>query len=134
MSMRHEFIVLYSLSLRPNIMFWTTLADARGTLWNCIQRELRAIVFSPRRLPSGTGATSTHPENGQMVSETAADILIERLTDGGAEARLDLQESPMPAPIDLGNAKNFATSPIMSQPHGEKIAMTAVSDKVRELL
>jgi pyruvate dehydrogenase (quinone)/pyruvate oxidase len=50
------------------------------------------------------------------------------------EAVVDPHEPPMPPALSLDDARNFAASLLKGQPNRRKIALTAVSDKVRELL
>jgi pyruvate dehydrogenase (quinone)/pyruvate oxidase len=63
---------------------------------------------------------------------------IERLlaTPGPAllEAVVDPLEPPYPAKINSTQAKHFIQSLLRGQPNREKIALTAISDKVRELI
>jgi len=65
------------------------------------------------------------------------DVLREALAaDGPAvvEAVVDPFEPPMPAKIELGQAKRFAESLARGEPNRERIALTVLSDKVRELV
>lgn len=50
------------------------------------------------------------------------------------EAVVDPFEPPLPAKITLDQAAKFAESLARGTPHREKIALTALSDKVRELI
>jgi len=50
------------------------------------------------------------------------------------EAVVDPHEPPMPPSISLEDAKNFAASLLKGQPNRKEIALTAMSNKVRELL
>src|SRR5437868_7259094 len=64
-------------------------------------------------------------------------ILDEALATPGPvviEAVVDPFEPPMPAKIELSQATNFAKSLLRGEPNREKIALTALSDKVRELV
>jgi pyruvate dehydrogenase (quinone) len=64
-------------------------------------------------------------------------ILDEALATPGPvviEAVVDPFEPPLPAKIELSQATNFAKSLLRGEPNREKIALTALSDKVRELV
>jgi pyruvate dehydrogenase (quinone)/pyruvate oxidase len=50
------------------------------------------------------------------------------------EATVDPHEPPMPPSVSIEDARNFAASLLKGQPSRKEIALTAVSDKVRELL
>jgi pyruvate dehydrogenase (quinone)/pyruvate oxidase len=50
------------------------------------------------------------------------------------EAVVDPHEPPMPPALGLDDARNFAASLLKGQPNRKQIALTALSDKVRELL
>jgi pyruvate dehydrogenase (quinone) len=50
------------------------------------------------------------------------------------EAIVDPFEPPMPPKVTLDQATKFAQSLAKGQPHRDKIALTVLSDKVRELI
>ena len=50
------------------------------------------------------------------------------------EAVVDPLESPLPAKITLDQATKFATSLVRGEPNREKIALTILGDRVRELV
>jgi pyruvate dehydrogenase (quinone)/pyruvate oxidase len=50
------------------------------------------------------------------------------------DAIVDPLEPPLPARITAKQAAHFAEALIRGEPNREKIALTAVSDKVRELI
>jgi pyruvate dehydrogenase (quinone) len=50
------------------------------------------------------------------------------------EAVVDPHEPPLPPRISLEQAKHFAQALARGTPNREKIALTVLSDKVRELL
>jgi len=52
----------------------------------------------------------------------------------GVQAMVDPLEPPLPAKITLSQARHFAESLIRGEPNREKIAITAVGNKVRELI
>ena len=52
----------------------------------------------------------------------------------GVEAVVDPFEPPLPAKITLDQAKNFAISLLRGEPNRDKIALTVLGDRVRELV
>jgi pyruvate dehydrogenase (quinone)/pyruvate oxidase len=50
------------------------------------------------------------------------------------EATVDPNEPPMPPKIEAKQATNFAQALAKGTPHGGRIALTVLSDKVRELV
>ena len=50
------------------------------------------------------------------------------------EAVVDPFEPPMPAKVNAQQARNFAESLLRGEPNREKIALTVLADKVRELI
>jgi pyruvate dehydrogenase (quinone) len=50
------------------------------------------------------------------------------------EAVVDPHEPPLPPKVTLEQAKHFAQALARGTPNREKIALTVLSDKVRELL
>jgi pyruvate dehydrogenase (quinone)/pyruvate oxidase len=50
------------------------------------------------------------------------------------EAVVDPFEPPMPAKIEIAQAKHFAESLLRGEPNGTKIALTAAKDMIRELV
>ena len=76
---------------------------------------------------------------GFSVEDPAAcgDVIAEALATPGpaiVEARVDPFEPPMPAKVTAEQAAKFAESLIRGEPHRGKIALTALSDKVREIV
>jgi len=64
-------------------------------------------------------------------------ILQEALATPGPvilEAIVDPNEPPMPAKITLDQAKKFTESLIRGTPHRGQIALTVLSDKIKELI
>jgi pyruvate dehydrogenase (quinone)/pyruvate oxidase len=47
---------------------------------------------------------------------------------------VDPHEPPMPPKITLEQARKFAASLVRGEPHREKIALTVLADRVRELV
>ena len=50
------------------------------------------------------------------------------------EAEVDPNEPPMPPKVTRDQALKFAKSLVRGEPNREKIALTAISDRVRELV
>jgi pyruvate dehydrogenase (quinone) len=93
--------------------------------------ELQPIDFAAfARACGGTGFTVDDSERCGEVLDTAL------ATEGPVliEAVVDPFEPPMPPKIDAGLAKNFAKSLLRGEPNRGRIALTVVSDRVRELI
>ncbi|HEY0072236.1 MAG TPA: thiamine pyrophosphate-dependent enzyme [Chloroflexia bacterium] len=92
--------------------------------------ELQPIDFAAfARACGGSGFTIEDPsECGRVLDEALA-------TQGPVivEAIVDPFEPPWPAKITLDQATKFARSLIKGEPNREKIALTAISDVVRQL-
>jgi pyruvate dehydrogenase (quinone)/pyruvate oxidase len=92
--------------------------------------ELQPIDFAAfARACGGAGFTIEDPtECGRVLDEALA-------TQGPVivEAIVDPFEPPWPAKITLDQATKFAQSLIKGEPNREKIALTAISDVVRQL-
>lgn len=76
---------------------------------------------------------------GYTIEDPAAcgDILDRALSDPGpviVEAVVDPHEPPMPPKVTLKDTVHFAEAIMKGTPHGRKIALTALSDKVRETI
>jgi pyruvate dehydrogenase (quinone)/pyruvate oxidase len=93
--------------------------------------ELQPIDFAAAARAFGVKAFAL--EDPEHCEETIEQALA---TEGPVliEATVDPHEPPMPPSVGLEDAKNFARSLLKGQPNRERIALTAVSDKVRELL
>jgi pyruvate dehydrogenase (quinone)/pyruvate oxidase len=93
--------------------------------------DLQPIDFT--KLAEAFGASGVRIEKPEECSE-----LIEKAfrTDGPVliEAVVDPFEPPMPATIDATQAAHFAESLARGEPDRMKIAMTVLSDKIRELI
>lgn len=92
--------------------------------------ELQPIDFAAfARACGANGVTIDDPEScGDQLDEalrTPGPVLI--------EAVVDPFEPPMPPKITLDQAKHFAESLARGEPNREKIALTVLSDTVREL-
>ena len=93
--------------------------------------ELQPIDYAAfARACGGSGYRIEDPADcGRILDEalgTAGPVLV--------EAIVDPFEPPMPAKIEPGQAIRFAESLIRGEPNRERIALTAISDKVRELV
>jgi pyruvate dehydrogenase (quinone) len=93
--------------------------------------ELQPIDFaSVARACGGHGFTIEDPLQ-------CGDILEEALATAGpvvVEAVVDPYEPPMPANISVKQAAHFYKSLIRGEPNRMKIALTTISDKIRELI
>jgi pyruvate dehydrogenase (quinone) len=93
--------------------------------------ELQPIDFAAfARACGGTGFTIEDPEECGAILEqalkTPGPVIV--------EAVVDPFEPPMPPKVTLEQAANFAKSLARGEPNREKIALTVLSDKVRELV
>ncbi|MGH9857562.1 MAG: thiamine pyrophosphate-dependent enzyme, partial [Acidobacteriota bacterium] len=93
--------------------------------------ELQPIDFAAiARACGGTGFTVDDPEKcGAVLDQALAasgPVLV--------EAIVDPYEPPMPAKISLDQASKFAESLAKGTPNRKEIALTVLSDKVRELI
>jgi pyruvate dehydrogenase (quinone)/pyruvate oxidase len=93
--------------------------------------ELQPIDFAAfARACGATGLSITEPgECGRVLDEALA-------TPGPVvvEASVDPFEPPLPAKITLEQARKFAQSLVRGEPNREKIALTVLGDRVRELI
>jgi len=93
--------------------------------------ELQPIDFAAvARACGAAGFTITDPRDcGRVLDEalaTPGPVLVEALVDPF--------EPPMPAKITLEQAAKFARSLLRGEPNRDKIALTVLADKVRELV
>ena len=93
--------------------------------------ELQPIDFAAvARACGGTGFTVEKPEDcGRQVEE-----FLNCSGPALLEAVVDPFEPPMPGKVTADQALKFAESLIRGEPNRKKIALTAISDKVRELV
>jgi pyruvate dehydrogenase (quinone)/pyruvate oxidase len=93
--------------------------------------ELQPIDFAAFAVAcGGAGFTIQDPaECGRVLDRALA-------TPGPAvvQAVVDPFEPPLPAKVTLEQAKNFAKSLVRGEPNREKIALTVLGDRVRELV
>ncbi len=93
--------------------------------------ELEPIDFAGfARVCGGIGYTIDDPRDcGRILDEAIANGKPTII-----EAVVDPFEAPMPGKITVEQALHFAESLAKGEPYGGKIALTALSDKVRELI
>jgi pyruvate dehydrogenase (quinone) len=93
--------------------------------------ELQPIDFAAfARACGGTGFTVDDPQQCGVILDQAFAV------DGPVivEAVVDPYTPPMPPKVSVEQAGRFAQSLVKGQPNREKIALTVLSDKVRELV
>jgi pyruvate dehydrogenase (quinone)/pyruvate oxidase len=93
--------------------------------------ELQPIDFAA--VARACGATGFSIDQATICG----DVLEEALATPGPvliEAIVDAFEPPFPAKITIEQAKHFAESLVRGEPNRVKIALTSLSDKVRELV
>src|SRR6185437_8410739 len=93
--------------------------------------ELQPIDFAA--VARGFGAKAFSIED----PKTCGEILRQALSTPGPvviEAVVDPNEPPLPPKIELSQATHFAESLARGTPNARKIALTVLSDKVRELI
>jgi thiamine pyrophosphate-dependent acetolactate synthase large subunit-like protein len=96
-----------------------------------VRFDLQPIDFAAfARACGGKGYTIDDPESCGAILEDA-------LREPGPviiEAVVDPHEPPLPPKITLDQAKKFAESLARGTPHGGKIALTVLADRIRELV
>jgi pyruvate dehydrogenase (quinone)/pyruvate oxidase len=93
--------------------------------------ELQPIDFA--KIAEGFGLTGIHIEDPKRCEEQ----VVEALNHAGPvliEAQVDPFEPPMPPKVTREQAMHFAQALMRGEPNREKIALTAIKDKVRELI
>jgi pyruvate dehydrogenase (quinone)/pyruvate oxidase len=93
--------------------------------------DLQPIDFAT--VAQGFGLAAYRIDDPKKCAETLRSALE---AEGPAliEATVDPNEPPMPPKIEAGQAVNFAKALAKGTPHGGNIALTVLSDKVRELV
>lgn len=107
---------------------WEQMVMEGNPEYGCDLQPMDFAMFA--RACGGKGYTITDPA-------TCGDILDEALREPGPaliEALIDPHEPPLPPKITFEQAKKFAESLVRGTPNREKIALTVLSDKVRELI
>jgi pyruvate dehydrogenase (quinone)/pyruvate oxidase len=93
--------------------------------------DLQPIDFAAyARACGGVGFTIEDPKDCGRVMEEALAIRGPVLV----EALVDPFEPPLPPKVTLKQAAHFAESLVRGEPNRERIAITALSEKVRELI
>jgi pyruvate dehydrogenase (quinone) len=107
---------------------WEQMVFLGNPEYGCELQPVDFVAFA--RACGGTGFTIEDPaECGGVLDEafaTPGPVIV--------EAVVDPFEPPMPPKITLDQATKFAQSLIRGEPNREKIALTAASDIVRELV
>lgn len=107
---------------------WEQMVFLGNPEYGCELQEMDFAAFA--RACGGTGFTIDEPTQ-------CGEILERALATPGpviVDAIVDPLEPPLPAKISLGQVTKFTESLIRGEPNREKIILTAVSDKVRELI
>jgi len=107
---------------------WEQMAFLGNPEYGC---DLQPIDFAAvARACGGTGMTISHPADcGRILDEalaTSGPVLV--------EAIVDPFEPPYPPRIDGDQAVQFAKALLRGEPNRDKIALTLLSDKVRQLI
>jgi pyruvate dehydrogenase (quinone)/pyruvate oxidase len=107
---------------------WEQMVFLGNPEYGCDLHPIDFAAFA--RACGARGFTIDDPERcGEQLDEALREpgpVLI--------EAVVDPFEPPMPARITLEQAKHFAESLAKGEPNREKIALTVLSDTVRELV
>jgi pyruvate dehydrogenase (quinone)/pyruvate oxidase len=93
--------------------------------------DLQPIDFA--KIAEGFGLTGIHIEDPKRCEEQ----VVGALNHPGPvliEAQVDPFEPPMPPKVTREQAMHFAQALMRGEPNREKIALTAIKDKVRELI
>jgi pyruvate dehydrogenase (quinone) len=107
---------------------WEQMVFLGNPEYGCDLHPIDFAAFA--RACGGTGFTVDDPaECGAVLAQALA-------TPGPVivEAAVDPFEPPLPAKVTLDQATKFATSLIRGEPNREKIALTVLGDRVRELV
>jgi pyruvate dehydrogenase (quinone) len=107
---------------------WEQMVFLGNPEYGCDLHPIDFAAFA--RACGGTGFTIDDPAQcGAIVEQALAapgPVIV--------EAVVDPFEPPLPAKITLDQATKFATSLIRGEPNREKIALTVLGDRVRELV
>jgi pyruvate dehydrogenase (quinone) len=128
--------VMYNLPLKVIVIKNNTLGQIKweqmvflgNPEYGCALHPIDFAAFA--RACGGTGFSTDDPvECGSLIEQALA-------TPGPVifEAVVDPFEPPTPAKVTASQAAKFAKSLMRGQPHRNKIALTVLSDKVRELV
>ena len=107
---------------------WEQMVFLGNPEYGCDLQPIDFALFA--RACGGTGFTIEDPADcGRVVAEalaTPGPVIVEGVVDPF--------EPPLPGKISLEQAAHFAESLIRGTPNREKIALTVLSDKIRELV
>jgi pyruvate dehydrogenase (quinone)/pyruvate oxidase len=107
---------------------WEQMVFLGNPEYGCDLNPIDFAAFA--RACGGAGFTIDDPrECGRVLDQaltTPGPVVIEAVTDPF--------EPPMPPKVTMEQAKHFAESLLRGEPNREKIALTVMSDKVRELV
>jgi pyruvate dehydrogenase (quinone) len=107
---------------------WEQMVFLGNPEYGCDLHPIDFAAFA--RACGGTGFTVDDPaECGTVIAQalvTPGPVIV--------EAVVDPFEPPLPAKVTLEQATKFATSLIRGEPNREKIALTVLGDRVRELV
>ena len=107
---------------------WEQMVFLGNPEYGCDLQPIDFAAFA--RACGGTGFTVTDPKQcGDVLDQAFA-------VDGPVlvEAVVDPFTPPMPPKVTIEQAAKFAESLVKGQPHRNKIALTVVSDTVREIV
>jgi pyruvate dehydrogenase (quinone)/pyruvate oxidase len=107
---------------------WEQMVFLGNPEYGCDLLPIDFAAFA--RACGGTGFTIEEPkECGRILEQalnTPGPVVVEAVTDPF--------EPPMPPKVSLDQAGKFAKSLMRGEPNREKIALTVLEDKVRELI
>jgi pyruvate dehydrogenase (quinone) len=107
---------------------WEQMVFLGNPEYGCDLQPIDFAAFA--QACGGTGFTIEDPRGCAAVLDqalaTAGPVLV--------QAVVDPFEPPMPAKITLDQARQFATSLVRGEPNRERIALTVLHDRIRELV
>jgi pyruvate dehydrogenase (quinone) len=107
---------------------WEQMVFLGNPEYGCELQPIDFALFA--KACGGTGFTIERPQDcGAMLEEalaTPGPVIVEGVVDPF--------EPPLPAKVTLAQAKNFASSLVRGEPNRQKIALTVLGDRVRELV
>jgi pyruvate dehydrogenase (quinone) len=107
---------------------WEQMVFLGNPEYGCELQPIDFALFA--KACGGTGFTIERPQDcGAILEEalaTPGPVIVEGVVDPF--------EPPLPAKVTLAQAKNFASSLVRGEPNRQKIALTVLGDRVRELV
>jgi pyruvate dehydrogenase (quinone) len=107
---------------------WEQLVFLGNPEYGCELHPIDGAQFA--RACGGVGLTIDDPEDcGRVLDEalrTPGPVIV--------EAAVDPFEPPLPAKVTLEQTKHFAQALLRGEPNRSRIALTVLSDRVRELI